>query len=31
MNLKQLEILEAKSRVIHEWLLAGRIDIGILH
>jgi len=26
-----LEILEAKSRVIHEWLIAGRIDIGILH
>ena len=26
-----LEILEAKSRVIHEWLLDARIDIGILH
>ncbi len=26
-----LEIIEGKSRFIHEWLLTGRIDIGILY
>ncbi len=26
-----LEIIEGKSRFIHEWLLMGRIDIGILY
>ena len=26
-----LEIIEGKSRIIHEWLLMGRIDIGILY
>ena len=26
-----LEIMEARSRVIHEWLVTGRVDIGILY
>ena len=26
-----LEIIEGKSRFIHEWLMMGRIDIGILY
>jgi LysR family nitrogen assimilation transcriptional regulator len=26
-----LEIIEGKSRIIHEWLMMGRIDIGILY
>jgi LysR family nitrogen assimilation transcriptional regulator len=26
-----LEIIEGKSRIIHEWLLMGRIDIGIIY